>query len=545
MNVSLSDIKSLNAELEQAVINFIPYHSDMRLYRNYFKFSAFYQKQAGDPAFQNSPYANLLRVFAEKNIEYTATFPILKVPTTGADTVQREAASTREKILYAVWRKSGGPILQKKWAYDGTIHSVAVAETGFDFKNRCVFVRRYDPRKCFWQVSNDNDHRLIAFWAVFAITADEAWRRYGVKPESDPLSGIARTHTTLSHIDGKNWFTMAIRWDENTRTAWIGDKIIEEPHNHMMGGIPIDICEPIEEMDEEFHTRGGFYLEPLIPLQAELNDTILRRSRIVRRMSSPLVWVRGVVGGRNLDNVEAKMSQAGGGFLPMTKDGEAGLLQLKDTGMLNEHQTDIILQMTRLAGYGNAAFGESVGANTSGDALSMYFNATQRKIENQMISWTSFYESINSKILRLFDKLLKTGETVSLAGYSPHGLIVPIKDENGRVTYQRQRGAYDVTFDKTVINGAYSSVVTPPNPTPKNEIEHKRLVKEAADSKFISRTTAYEEWGLLSPEDEFALLEQEQSNPIINPDGTAKILESMQPQAPPTEPANGPAALSA
>lgn len=544
--VSLRDIKELNSELENAVINFIPYHDQMRLYRNYFKFSAFYQSQAGDPVFKNSPYANLLRVFAEKNIEYTSSFPTLKVPTTGSDTLSRESASVREKILYAVWGKSGGPLLQKKWSYDGTIHSVAVAETGFDFKNRCVFVRRYDPRKCFWQISNDNDQRVIAFWAVFAITQDEAFRRYGVTPTSDPLSGLAKTHTSLTHIDGKNWFTMAIRWDEKTRTAWIGDKIIEEPHNHMMGDIPIDICQPIEEMDEEHTSRGGFYLEPLIPLQAELNDTVLRRSRIVRRMSSPLVWVRGVAGGRNLDAIESKMSQAGGGFLPMTKDGEAGLLQLKDTGMLNEHQTDIILQMTRLAGYGNAAFGESVGANTSGDALAMYFNATQRKIETQMISWTSFYQSINTKILRLYDKLLKTGEQVSLSGYSPHGVLMPLTDPAGKPNgqYGVQRGAYGVTFDKSAIAGNYNSVVTPPNPTPKSEIEWKRLIKEAADSKFLSRTTAYEEWGLLSPEDELKLLEQEQTSPILNSDGVGAILNN-QPPVPPVGSANGTTAVGA
>jgi hypothetical protein len=528
---NLSDIAALNAELDKSMIRFGSYHAKMRLSRDFYKNSAFYEKQAGDVRNKNDPYENMLALFADTNIGYTSSFPTIKVPTTGSAPEVRQAASMREKILYATWLKSGGKMLQKKWAYDGTVFSAAVAETTMNIKTRCVQVRRYDPRRVFWQISNDNEPRLIAFWAVYSITADEAWNRYGVRPTRDLISAEAQTKNAFHNIDGREWFTMAIRWDEKTRVAWIGDKLIEEPHNHLMGEIPIDICSPIEDADEE-GLFPGFYLDPLVPLQAELNDAVQRRSRIVKRMSSPVVWVRGIGGGHRLEDLKKELAKPGGGTIGLSSQGEAGLLQLNDTKMIDNHQDRLLTAMMRLSGYGNASFGESVGANTSGDALGMYFNATQRKIEHQNISWISFYESINAKILKCYAQFLKTGEQVSLDGYSPAGTLLPVTDDEGNTAMQYQRGLYSVAFTKDTIGDNYISVVQPKAPTPKNEIEMRRQAMDGVNQKFYSRTTAYEEFGILSPEDELELLKQEQSEPLLNPEGTSQILQAQQPQVP-------------
>ena len=75
-----------------------------------------------------------LKVFADKNIHYTSPFPGIKVPSSPLD---RENASIREKILYAVHSKSNTPLLQRRWARDATILSAAISEVGFDKKNRC------------------------------------------------------------------------------------------------------------------------------------------------------------------------------------------------------------------------------------------------------------------------------------------------------------------------------------------------------------------------------------------------------------------------
>ncbi len=531
--VTVDDIKRLNSELETAVVGQIGYHSQMELMKTYYLRSAFYQPKAGQNLSRDDPSANLLRVFADKNIGYTCEFPTLKIPTTGATPEIRQAASAREKILYAVWRKSGGGLLQRRWSEDATLSSVAVAETGFDLKKRCAWVQRYDPRYCYWQISNDNEPRVIAFWVVYPITKDEAFKRYGVTPTSDPLGVVARTDKALHHIDGKEWFTYAMRKDGETRTVWIGDKMVQEPHQHLQGGIGVHLCMPFP--DPENNDRGSFYLEPMVPLQAELNDVIKRRAKIVRRLSSPVVYSRGLMG-KKLDEVEAQLAKPGGGFLPLTQQGELGLLQVNDTKMLDEHEKDIIDHMMKLSGFAAAAFGESVGANTSGDALGMYFTPIQKHIDKQNIHWIAFYEGINADILRLYEQFGKIGETFSLSGYAPRGMMVPVKDSEGNMRNEYQRGMFDLQFDKTVIGGSHTSVVIPKNPTPKNDLELKRIAIEGVTQKFFSRVTGYEQFDILSPEDEIELLKAEQAEPLIAPDTANTLLQAQQPAAIPSAP---------
>lgn len=520
------NIDELNDELVHAVINFSSYHAKMKQNRDFYISSAYFEREAGQKAIKNDPRANMLRVFADKNIEYTSDPGKMKVLTTGADQQVRQAASLREKIILATREKNMYPLLRKKFAFDATVFSVAVCETRADWKNRCVRLRRYDPRFCFWQLSNDNERRVIAFWVVYPMTKDEVFKRFGVTPKFDKIANATVEHELLNHIDGREWFTYAIRWDEKTRTSWVGDKMIEKRHPHQQAGVPVDICTPIYDGDTQQH--GAFYLDPLISLQAELNQALFKRQRIVRRLGSPVAWVRGMQGKR-LDEIRREFEREGGGAIGLTRDGEAGFLQLQETNMIDNHINDLIQQMMRLSGYGNAAFGENVGANTSGDALGMYFNATQRKIEHQNISWVAFEKSINAKILELYEIMGRTGEQFNLSGYSPEGTLMPITNDKGDTEQQYQRGGiFDVTFDASVIEGNYNSVVVPKNPLPKNELEEKRLAIEAVRDKFLSRTTGYEEFGILSPEDELALLQAEQSEPLLNPEGTQQIMQGME-----------------
>jgi hypothetical protein len=82
-------------------------------------------------------------------------------------------------------------------------------------------------------------------------------KKYGFKPTGGITSSVVPGDPYLTAIDGKNWHTMAIRWDANTRVAWVGDRLIEEPHDHLMGEIPIDICMPFGD----YNTNGeGFFL---------------------------------------------------------------------------------------------------------------------------------------------------------------------------------------------------------------------------------------------------------------------------------------------
>lgn len=528
--MNYSDTKELNKELEDVIINFSSHHNSMEEYNQFYNSSAFYEKKTGDLSPTQRLYVNMLKVFANKNIYYTSQLPKIKVPTTGADQQARQSASIREKILNAVHQKSGSAILQAKWAKDATVKSVAVAETGFDVKKRCAFVRRYRPNRVFWQMSNTNENRVIAFWAVYLITSDECMRRYGKKPTSTGhinLSSI--NHAFLNKIDGRDWHVMAIRWDENTRVSWVGDQIIEEPHNHLLGEVPIDIATPFDTEDDEADARGfgAFYLKDLVPLQAELNDKIITRARIVKRLGNPLIWASGL-NQTGLDDIKEALTVGSSGTIGLKKDGQLGLLQASETRMVDQHIVDILNHMMRVSGFSAAAFGETVGANTSGDALGMYFTPTQRLIEHQNIYWKSFWASINAKILKSYDRFGMIGEQFTLSGYAQQSTLLGVSDSGDR-QYEKS-GFYSVTFDKSVINGAYDSLIMMPTVTPKNEEADRRFWLDAANLKQVSKTTAYENIGIESPEDELELLKAEQSEPILNPDGTQKILQSAQPQ---------------
>lgn len=510
-----------NKELELVMNDAVDWKNQMDEYREYYQYSAMYAPKSGDTKQKSELRSNMLRVFADKNIHYTSPLPIFKVPTTGSSPEQRQSAAIREKILYAVHRASGTEHLATLWAFDTTVQSVAIAETRFDLNKRCMKVKRYDPRFVFWQYSNDNEQRVIAFWAVFPITKDEAQKRYGVTPTQSVIDPTNIKVQSLSRIDGKDWYLMAIRWDGTTRTAWVGDKFIEKPHNHLMDDIPVDICMPF--YDGNLTRRGAFYLEPLVPLQAELNETLRQRAAIVRRMANPVIWGRGIVN-RQFDETKRALSKPGGGFVGLKQNGELGVLQINDTKMLQEHQADLLAQMMRVAGFGAAAFGESVGANTSGDALSMYFNPTQRSIDHQNVSWIAFYQSINAKILRGFEKFGKTGEKFKLAGFAPTGTLQTLANDSENKKQEYQYGGFEVEFDKTVIDGNYTSIAIPKAATPKDELANRRLLMEAVKQGVISRTTAYEDWGILSPEDELALLRAEQEDPALNPQGVSAIM---------------------
>lgn len=524
-------IDQLNAELSDAIVNFHDYHGKMDLMKSYYSNSVFYKPKSGDAVSSNDLKANLLKVFADKNIHYTSAEPVIKVPGTPEDRVN---ASTREKIIYAVRRKSATSLLRRRWSRDATILSAAVAETVWDAKARCASVKRYDPRHCFWQLSNDNDRRVIAFWAVFPITLDECQRLYdGATPTGNggiPLSVFQTSH--LKHIDGKDWFMQAIRWDGETKQAWVGNKIVEPEHKHGFSSIPIDICMPFDECDD--NNFGSFYLEPLLSPQAELNHVTKQRSNIVDRMSNPVIWGRNIVT-RGFDDLKQNLGKSGGGFVGLGRQGELGLLQVNDVQMLDKHEDRIIAQMMRLSGFGAATFGESVGANTSGDALGMYFTPTQRLIEDQNIAWSAFDQSINAKILEAYDKNMTYSERLTLNGYAPGGTLITLNDGG----HKYESGAYSVTFGKDVIAGNYNNVVIPRNITPKNEIEEKRWALDAVAQGVISRTTAYEMFDFLSPEDELSMLTQEQSEPVLNPEGTQKILQTAQQAAPPPTAAVG------
>ncbi len=534
------NIKKLDEEFSASLKNFTSYHAEMDRYVRYYNNSAFYVRKKGQIRQQSKVRANLLKVFADKNIHYTSPFPNMKVVPGGHTPEERESAGVEEKILLGTHRSNLSPLLQRQLAWDATNMSVALAETYFDRELRVMRTRRLDPRYCTWQYSNDNESRLIAFWVAFAMTKTEIKERFGVEPTETAVGTTLMQQQVGYRYDGQERYLVVRRVDDKVSVTWAGNKYITQPYNHGLGVFPVDIATPFNGGNAD--QRGAFFLEQLISLQAEFNETLRRRANIVRRLGNPAVWARGVHV-RALE--EVKRALAGdGGFVGLKNNGDLGVLSIPETSMLDNHLVSIFQQMKYLSGFGNASFGESVGANTSGDALSMYYAPTTRAIDYQSLSWEAMWESINHKILTGYRTQLKTGEKISLQGASPKGTFLGLyEDEDGLSNAKYERGLFSVTFTKEDISENCSSIVTAKSATPKDEIAYKRLIMEAASSGFISKITGYEEFGILNPQDELELLKQQEGDPVLNPEGTSKLLQAMPDEQAPAEDAFSPISL--
>ena len=523
-------LERYNSDLDKVITNQFDLHAKMQRMTNFYKSSAFYRthpKEARDAS------ANYMKILADKNIHYTSEVPEVKII---ADPADRENANVREKILYGTYRACGMPLLQRKWARDGTLRSMAVAVTSYDFKQRIMRVERVDPRHCYWSYTNLDNNRIGVFYVVYPISRAEANEKFKVDPTADNRAALQFAETDhLSKINGEDWFTYVKRMDGETTAVWIGNKWVQKPQAHNLGDVPVDLFVPLP--GEEAGSPGDFYLEPLVAPQAKLNDLEYRAQLIVRRNSNPIFWGRGIQA-RGFDDVKAAVESADAGMVGLNRDGEIGVVQLTGIELLDKRIEAVKNDMQRLAGYGAASFGENVGANTSGDALGMYFMPTEKHVQDQTLSLAAFYESINAKILRGYEHYGRGSKKFTLTAFAPRSTVQASNGESRTVPVARFE---QLVFDASVIDGRYVSKAIPKPVTPKNELEEKRLVVEAVNNKFLSRYTGYEIFGIESPEDERRRLEEEQLDPALNPDNVNTLLQGGANAAQPSIPALPPA----
>lgn len=517
------DIGSLNREFQAVQLDFTQLHSDMNFYLDAYENNVFYRPKANMPV-NSSIGVNLLQVFADKNWFYLSPFPKTVVPPNNQD---RQGANIREKILLGTHDYNSMDLMWSKLTHDGTILSLAATDTRFNFDTRCVHVRRFDPRRVYWQKSDANDEGIDVFWTATAMTREAIRRKYGVTPTGD--SGMTYEdimENSSIPMDGKDYFLVIERNDANVTVVWAGNTLLVEPYNHQLGVIPNDLAMPLRLAN--FDHKPDFYLRRLKHLQAEFNELFRQRANIVRKLGNPVVWARGV-GVNNKSKIEEAL-QTDGGFVGLNERGELKLLSIPETQMIDTALNDVFQRMKDVAGFPTATFGEVVGANTSGDALGMYFTPTQRAIDHQNIAYKSMLKSINSKILRGYNKFLKTGEVKSLDGYTANGMMMEAGE--GQLQYQ-SGGAFTVQFTKDMCSNYYN-VINTNSVTPKDDIAYKTLIFQMIQAGAISKVRGYEELGFLSPEDELQMLENEARMPYLNPEGVAKIHDMLNPQVPAT-----------
>jgi hypothetical protein len=520
-------LKDLDAEFSLVLNHFQPHHTTQRNHIDYYLHSAFYKPSLGQKIPKNKVAKNYLKAFADKNVNYTSTFPTIKVPAPDTDKGFQEIAQRNEKILYATHEENQTEVLHKKWAPDGTLMSEAFAETTFDLIERRVKIKRLDPRHCYYKFSSQDQDKLLAFWYAVPMSIVEIEAEYGIKvsPGNIDVDGIDPSGQTVIADDTERAWVIT-RWDSKKKVMWAGNQFIVEPHNHTLPfGIPIDRYVPFTDL--EVSRFPQFFLEQIIPLQAEINDTMRKKRLINERLSSFPLVVKGI-SPNQVDKV--KDAVFSGGFIGLKIGGDASFLQATETKALNEHMADLFQAMKDITGYPTVTFGEIAGANTSGDAVSMYFQPTTQTAQNQWISLKAFYESINEKILRLYEHFGKKDEKFKLYGVVPRMTFEVVGDKK-----KAKESSFSVEFTGKDIGGYYRSQVIVPQITPKDELAYKRLVMDAANSSFLPKVVAYDEWGCTDPQEWIELLAQETSDPQLNPEGMSKLMGAI-----PTDPAAAP-----
>lgn len=516
------DIKQLEQEFASILDYMQDHHEKMRDHVRFYNSSCFYVKKGGDVKNKTDNSVNLLQGFADKNINYLSIFPTIKVPSFDSAPEVRELCSKNEKILYATWGLNAGRKIHKKWCFDGTIMSEAIGKTTFDFKTKQVKIEHIDPRYVYYQFANEDNDKVLAVWVAYVLTKKEIMDKYNIDVLPGELTSTAVTPDgTTIPVDSQERFYVIERWDEKVKAVWAGHTFLEQPHNHEYGFLPFDRA-VFKESGSKF---GNFFLEPLLSPQAEINDTLRRKANVLKRLGNPTLWGKGLIG-KQFDEVKEAIKD-GGGFIGLKQNGEIGFLKLDETKLFDEHMESQFQKMKEISGYPTATFGEMVGANTSGDALSMYFQPTSQAVASQWISLAEFYESINEKVLRLYEKFAKS-EQIELYGKYPKATFsYSYDDEGNRGELVPNPMGFNLQFTGAEIGGYYTSQVIVPSSTPKDEIAYKRLLLDAVNANLFPRTLAYEEWGIVDPEETLDLLAQEQEDPRLNPQGLSQLAGAM------------------
>lgn len=519
--VNVGNVAELKTEFAEVELGFNAVHDEMRTYLDGYLYNFFYAPRPNMP--QNTKSGvNLVQLFADKLWQHTSEFPKINVPSNPEDA---ENAEIREKVVLATHQKNGTDSLWSDWTFDGAVMGAAVARTVFNVKKRCVEITRHDPRRSYWQKSDAAGNEVSVFWTATPMTREAILLKYGVKITGsegqlfDNLSddGVVPT-------DSKDYFLVVTRDDAETSVEFCGDQILKKPFKHLQGGLPIDIAMPYRTAKYDF--TPSYYLSKLKTLQAEFNELWRRRGNVVRKLGNPLVYGRGIYKSTEQD-VKAQLAMDGG-FVPLKENGELALLTIPETKMIDTALADTFQRMKDLAGFPTATFGEVVGANTSGDALGMYFTPTQKMVTHFNKSYKTFLQGINAKILRSYSEFGKIGEEFSLTGFMPHGTLRSTVD--GTTKYTNKNTGYAQKFTVDNINGNFMTIVTPAAVTPKDDIAYKRFILDSVTNKFMSRRTGLDEIGILSPEDEFKQLQEEQADPMLNPEG-ATALKQFDPNA--------------
>lgn len=515
--VDFNSTESLQHEFDGVRLEMDEYHEQQQFYKEAYKDNVYYKPKPNQPA-RDRVGVNLLQAFADKNWEYVSPFPKISVP---AQPNNRDGASKTEKFLLGVHDDNEMDLKWSKYTLDGTLMGVCINITDVNYKTKKIVQYRVDPRRAYWKGSDLEGSGIEVFWHAVPMRRSAIKRKFGINVTGSQSLGTDywREFDQVSWRDMSfedPYYMVITRIDHEHMTRWCGDKFLMRSHKHLLGCMPVEIAFPIDDNDVDY--RGDFFLRRLKDLQAEFNEQWRQRGNIVRKLGNPAVWGRNVNNNQLSDVKEALSTD--GGFIGLKENGELGILTIPETQMIDKSLIDIYARMQDVAGFPPATFGAIAGANTSGDALGVYFQPTTRKIDHQNKAYGRFLKNINKKTIILARHLMGTKGTMTFDNYGnkPRKQVVDGSLVNNEALYEDTFTSADLITTK--------NIVTCSTVTPKDDIGYKRLMMEMARDGVLSKTTALDEMGFLSPQDEIDLLSAELSDARLNPEGTSKLLSA-------------------
>ena len=508
--VNLNSPTSLQSEFDELQTRSTSFKDDQSFYLDAYYNNVYYPSKPNAPRRTNKG-VNMLQVFADKLTYSLAKFPQIEVPSIPQD---RENSSIREKILYSTHDHNESETRWARQAADAALLGAICTTVDWDFQAQCVTLQRVDPRFVWWRETDAVNDKIGTTWHVKPLLKSEVKRLYNVDVTGAPLSMELLDFFDLTPpADGDEYFAVITRSDDLTMVRWCGSKMLVKPHSHGLGLNPLIIDFPLEPPMQTRGKRGDFYLRKLVDLQAEFNEYWRQRANIIRKLGNPTVYAKGLKT-KQFQPIKDGMS-LDGGFVGLTENGELGILSIPETAMIDNGLADTFARMRDAAFYPQSTFGDPVGANTSGDAVGMYFMPTNEMVSTFSIPMAAHLKKVNSLILRYYDTRLPLLEQKTIHGQLPGGTYV----QGGY-----EQGAFAVTFSRQNISGNYHNCVVPQPVTPKDDIAHKRLWLDAAREGVVSRTTFYDKVGIRSPQDELEMVKSEQSDPALNPAGIQQLM---------------------
>lgn len=510
-------IAELDQEFSEVAAKFQPIHAKKQEMVDYYNESAFYPRSKRTPADRRNLRWNMLELFADKNVSYVGRTPTLRVPPRngGAEEQDRQHAEMLERVLRATHSANELDVLIEEWADDGTTMADAFALVNFDLQSRQVVIDKLDPRGCYYTYGNRTNRSLETFWYAEVLTKKEIEDLYNVVPTNSGinLAAVDPGEIDESIADGVERFWCVWRWDRENYCCWVGDQWLVPQGPHEYGDIPIERYVPFRSKKRD-PAEPKYFLDSLLNIQAEFNHVLQGKSLYVDRSGKPLLWGRGIYGADWESVKEQTANGEGGGAVGLMQGGELGLLQPGDLKLQSDYLNQLFEFAKNTTGFSNVTFGEMVGANTSGDALDMYFQPTAQATLRQWVHFASFIRRINQRVLRYYDQFGLSDENFTVYGYE---------------------------FPAQAIEGYYANEVIPPSGTPRNELEVKRTAMEAARDGFLPLAQALEDAGYPDPEAIIAQIKAQKVDPALNPDIMAQVQSFLSAQGG-QPPAGGPPA---